>query len=233
MTPIKALNKNHLQGLIQAHIDVHGYQCDLNHIDVRSVTNMSDLFSDGKFNGDISKWDVSNVKNMEYIFSNSQFNGDISEWDVSNVTIMNGMFTKCSFDGDISKWNTSNVIAMANMFRASSFRGNISSWDTSNVTNMTRMFHSSEFNGDLSRWNLNSLIECDDVFISYHDSPLGYLGAIRGLYSFPVVKYDVIKETLLLCNSLGMDELKTAMFLYQQVHQVEAEKKLYIQGFDF
>ena len=46
------------------------------------------MFSDSKFNGDISEWNVSNVTSMAGMFKDSKFNGDISEWDVSNVTDM-------------------------------------------------------------------------------------------------------------------------------------------------
>ena len=35
---------------------------------------MSHMFSDSKFNGDISKWNMSNVTNMNYMFGDSQFN---------------------------------------------------------------------------------------------------------------------------------------------------------------
>ena len=57
-----------LYAMITDEIYKHGYECSLNHIDVSKITNMSQLFLDSKFNGDISEWDVSNVENMGFMF---------------------------------------------------------------------------------------------------------------------------------------------------------------------
>jgi surface protein len=46
------------------------------------------------------------------MFTNSKFNGDISKWNVSNVVDMAWMFRRSVFTGDISKWNVSNVVNM-------------------------------------------------------------------------------------------------------------------------
>ena len=103
MKRVVAKNDKHLKELIEETIEEYGNNCDLNFIDVSKVKDMSDMFSDSKFNGDISKWNVSNVKNMSEMFEGSQFNGDISNWNVSKVKNMGGMFSHSKFNRDISK----------------------------------------------------------------------------------------------------------------------------------
>lgn len=53
------------------------------------------------------------VDDMTYMFYNSKFNGDISKWDVSKVEYMTNMFRYSKFNGDINRWNVSNVKDMA------------------------------------------------------------------------------------------------------------------------
>ena len=111
-------SKEELRAIIEKRIKDEGNEVDLNNIDVSKITDMSNLFEDLDFNGDISIWDVSNVLNMSYMFYGCKvFNEDISSWDVSNVNYMNCMFLECeSFNKDISSWDVSNVTNMNNMF---------------------------------------------------------------------------------------------------------------------
>jgi len=137
---IVAENKKHLKELIFKEIDKNGLQCDLNHIDVSHITDMSDLFSMSLFSGDISKWNVSNVTNMNSMFWQSQFNSDVSQWDVSNVTDMRKMFWGSTFDGDLSKWNVSKVMNTFGMFFHSEFKGDTSDWPCYNLYITEDMF---------------------------------------------------------------------------------------------
>lgn len=125
---LKPTNKKELEKLIKQRIKEQGPNCNLNDIDVSEIKDMSALFYNSEFNGDISKWDVSNVMFMDSMFERSEFNGDISKWNVSNVKDMHSMFYKSSFDGDISKWNVSRVKDMDYMFVGSPLEGNEPSW---------------------------------------------------------------------------------------------------------
>lgn len=108
--------KDELKQIIEERIKEKGNQCNLNDIDVSNVTNMSMLFYESPFNGDISQWDMSNVQDMSGMFINSPFNGNISQWNVSNVKNMKSMFYGSKFNGDISQWNVSSVQNMSFMF---------------------------------------------------------------------------------------------------------------------
>ena len=133
--------KYELEDIIKQRIESDGNDCNLNDIDTSNITDMSYLFLESDFNGDISKWNVSNVTNMESMFDSSNFNGDISNWDVSNVTNMKCMFYESTFNQDISNWDVSNVRNMKYMFAYSKFNGDISNWDVSNVKFKSRMFN--------------------------------------------------------------------------------------------
>ena len=91
--------KDELKEIIKERISKEGPECDLNDIDISQIDDMSYLFFESKFNGDISKWNTSNVNDMQCIFCGSDFNGDISRWDVSNVKYVEDMFNNSLFNG--------------------------------------------------------------------------------------------------------------------------------------
>ena len=96
--------KKELKEIIEERISKEGPKCDLNDIDTSLINDMSYLFANKLFNGDISEWNTSNVVNMIGMFYKSYFNGDISKWNVSKVRSMGDMFAKSKFNQDISNW---------------------------------------------------------------------------------------------------------------------------------
>lgn len=144
MNKIIAIDKMHLLRLISTNIEEYGNNCDLNHID------------------------ISNIKDMTALFTNSKFTGDMSQWDVSDVTIMDSMFYLSKFNGDISRWNVGNVKNMHFMFYGACFNRDISNWDVSNVEDMTRMFSKSNFKKDISKWTPINLKHKELIFDSFN-----------------------------------------------------------------
>ena len=79
MGKIIVKGKRHLKQLIKREMEKNGNGCDLNHMDLSNVKDLSYLFENLKFNGSISGWNVGCVEDMRYMFLDSSFNGDLSE----------------------------------------------------------------------------------------------------------------------------------------------------------
>ena len=77
---VVARDRSHLEELIEEAKRAQGPNCDLNHIDVSRITDMSFLFYESDFSGDISKWDVSKVKNKTWMFKDSPLEGKEPDW---------------------------------------------------------------------------------------------------------------------------------------------------------
>ena len=99
---IKPNNKEELKTIISNRIKVYGTECDLNDIDVSLITDMSWLFVNLVFDGNISQWNVSNVTDMSNMFHMSKFNKYISKWNVSKVMDNKEMFTHCPIEKNIN-----------------------------------------------------------------------------------------------------------------------------------
>lgn len=60
---------------------------------------------------------TSGITDMSQLFSNTNFNGDISTWDTSQVTTMNSMFQNArSFDQNLSLWCVDRLKTVPPMF---------------------------------------------------------------------------------------------------------------------
>ena len=182
---VVAKDLDHLRRLVLREIGRNGPKCDLNHIDVSRLTDLSYLFSEAtsfdlegvedpkkqekikrdctiraSFDGNISLWDVSNVTDMSGLFMGSKFNGDIAAWDVSNVKSLVETFMYSSFNGDISKWDVSNVEYMEWTFDGSlGFGDDISEWNVSKVKSFASAFNDAhEFDCDLGNWDVSGAV---------------------------------------------------------------------------
>lgn len=258
MNTIRIGDRDQLYDEILRHIQSYGTACDLNHLDVSQVEDMSQLFEGMDFQGDISKWDVSNVTHMNYMFHKSSFNGDISQWNVSKVKGMTSIFSSCAFNGDISKWNlsslknasymfanssfqgdisdwnTSNIINMCNMFEGSIFQGDISRWDTSNVQAMHSMFKKAAFDGDIASWDVQNLLDAREAFSEFRPNILGYLGVLVGEY-LPAQEHPMrakIEQLRAVVQSFGMEPLEGASFMHRALHSASLGEALQ-QNTDF
>ena len=132
--------RSELANMIKDEVKKNGWECDLNHIDVSQIKNISHLFA-----GELT---------LNYGLK--EFNGDISEWDVSNVTDMVGTFNNSYFNGDLSSWKLDNVKDAQNLFSGNSKFNNpsICDWDVSNIKTCRDMFSNTKFEEDLSLWDM-------------------------------------------------------------------------------
>ncbi len=131
------------------------------------ITDMSELFINSSFNGNISSWDTSDVIDMRWMFQNAtSFNQPLNSWDVSNVLNMGFMFNNASsFNQPLNNWDVSNVTSMNEMFKSTSnFNQPLDIWDVSSVTNMNEMFKQSSFNQPLNNWNVSNVTNMGAMF---------------------------------------------------------------------
>lgn len=218
MQPVLARSKSHLRQLIAVAIEQQGHQCDLNHIDVSSIDDFSELFKNSLFNGNISRWNVSNANDMSNMFASSLFNGDISQWNTERVTDMRAMFYKSQFNSDVSQWNVGRVRCATVMFANSPFAGDVSNWDVRAMREMPNMFDNSSFRGDLSKWRFDSMTRCsnlmrsEDAMVCPQPSIYHWLLALQAPYELKSRSEwaDHFQAVLPMTKGLGLPALETA-----------------------
>lgn len=133
-----------------------------------TVTNLSYVFWQSNFNGDVTRWDTSKVTTMRGAFRTAGlFNRSLATWDTSNVTTMQEMFNGAtSFNKPIGGWNVGKVTNFYQAFdHALAFNQPIGTWNTTSATTMGYMFNTAEqFNQDLSGWNTSSVTNMSLMF---------------------------------------------------------------------
>ncbi len=88
-----------IKQMVKEDIERLGLDADLWLYDTSKVTDMSGLFADTDFRGDISKWDVSKVEDMTGMFKNCRgFNGDLTQWNINKRCKTEDMFSGCCID---------------------------------------------------------------------------------------------------------------------------------------
>lgn len=73
---MKPNSRDELLKIIEVTIEKEGLNCDLNFIDTSLITDMSFMFYNSKFNGNISNWGISNIANTRYMFCSTKVNKD-------------------------------------------------------------------------------------------------------------------------------------------------------------
>lgn len=80
-----------LRDLVLQEIALHGPACDLNHLDVSEMQDISDTFKGTPFVGDVSQWNIVGIRDLRGLFANTPFSGDLSQWAINPRVHNDGM----------------------------------------------------------------------------------------------------------------------------------------------
>ena len=111
--------REELKKLIIQLLKERGPNANLNDIDVSEITDMTLLFKNTEFDGDISNWDVRKVEDTSWMFHVSSFtgkNGDISRWEFDSIEFMDSMFQYSDININLDDWNISKETSTREMF---------------------------------------------------------------------------------------------------------------------
>ena len=136
---------------------------DISGWNVSNVTSINSMFCESEFtgkNGIFSLEKGNKVEDMSYVFYDSYFDGDLSGWNVSNVKSIHNMFSYSDFTGKngmfrLEKGNK--VEDMSDMFCDSPFEVDINDWEVNGYCNLINMFKNTplENNNKLPKWYLD------------------------------------------------------------------------------
>ena len=92
--PVIEVHLRHvLKDTVCKEIAANGADCDLNHLDVGEMQDISNTFEGTTFTGDVSSWQVGAMRDMRRLFAKCPFSGDLSQWDVNPRSLIEGMLS--------------------------------------------------------------------------------------------------------------------------------------------
>jgi surface protein len=157
-----------------------------------NITNMSYMFHNSNFNGDITCLNVKNVLNMEGMFKGSAFNHPLPTFpEGTKVTNMSYMFADSSFNQEIDStlFNVEYVETIEGMFSGDShFNSSMYGVSVPNLKNMShyvdgnKYFNQPIIYNDTNKLENISYMFANSIFDSHINTDLSNVTTIEGLY---------------------------------------------------
>lgn len=188
---IAANNPTHLEMLVRNAIKGHGLDCDLNHIDVSSVTDFRGIF-------------------RKY----PNFTGDVSGWNLSDHA-RKDMFETIAQPRVVANDCEQLKIFVRQAIKANGLSCSLNHIDTSGIGMAIDLFREHPgFNGDISQWNVAELTATDVVFKKV---PLAPAVARDRVHLMALIK-DTIKVNGLDCvlNHIDVQNVEGCMDLFNE-----------------
>ena len=187
---------------------------NIDRLDTRGVTDMSQMFNYCTNLTHISTFDTSSVTNMNYMFYNCESLTEIPQLDTGKVTSMLCMFQDCHNLTTIPLLNTNNVTNMNYMFYNCYYLTTIPQLDTSNVANMYWMFCDCHRLVDLPILDTSSVTDMNRMFLNCNSLSDESLNNILAMCSNATL-YTDIKTLKYIGLSQSQATKCTTLFNYQ------------------